>query len=189
MMVGSRTATELAVNRRIKTTRGITSVPRQVPPDELIGPEGPIDDQVRVGAFMDESNKPAAILVNFTAHPVLEMCIKHVSPDYPGEMVLDLQRRYPGAEVLFLQGACGNINPPTMDRNPANARRYAGRLAKLVDEALGDLVAVEGNELDLRWKTIKLPVRDLTGAVQAKPLETRIGAARIGNAVMAFLPG
>jgi len=189
MMVGSRTATELAVNRRIKTTRGITSVRRQVPPDELIGPEGPIDDQVRVGAFMDESNKPAAILVNFTAHPVLEMCIKHVSPDYPGEMVLDLQRRYPGAEVLFLQGACGNINPPTMDRNPANARRYAGRLAKLVDEALGDLVAVEGNELDLRWKTIKLPVRDLTGAVQAKPLETRIGAARIGNAVMVFLPG
>ncbi|MBL7044765.1 MAG: neutral/alkaline non-lysosomal ceramidase N-terminal domain-containing protein [Pirellulaceae bacterium] len=189
MMVGSRPAAGLAVNRRIKTTRGITSVRRQVPPDELIGPEGPIDDQVRVGAFMDESKKPAAILVNFTAHPVLEMCIKHVSPDYPGEMVLELQRRHPGAEVLFLQGACGNINPPTMDRSPANAQKYAGRLAKLVDEALGDLVAVEGNELNLRWKAIKLPVRDLTGELQTKPLETRIGAARIGNAVMVFLPG
>ena len=189
MMVGSRPAAGLAVNRRIKTTRGITSVRRQVPPDELIGPEGPIDDQVRVGAFIDESNKPAAILVNFTAHPVLEMCIKHVSPDYPGEMVLELQRRYPGAEVLFLQGACGNINPPTMDRSPANAQQYAGRLAKLVDEALGDLVAVEGNELALRWRAIKLPVRDLSGELQTEPLQTRVGAARIGNAVMVFLPG
>ncbi len=189
MMVGSRPATELAVNRRIKTTRGITSVRRQVPPDELIGPEGPIDDQVRVGVFIDESNKPAAILVNFTAHPVLEMCIKHVSPDYPGEMVLDLQRRHTGAEVLFLQGACGNINPPTMDRNPANAQQYARRLAGLVDEALGDLIAVEGDELALRWRTVKLPVRDLSGELQTEPLQTKIGAARIGNAVMVFLPG
>jgi hypothetical protein len=189
LMVGSRPATGLAVNRRIMTTRGIASVRRQLPPDELIGPEGPIDDQVRVGAFMDQSDKLAAILVNFTAHPVLEMCIKHVSPDYPGEMVLELQRRHPRTEVLFLQGACGNINPPTMDRSPANARQYGRRLANLVDESLTDLVAVEGNELALRWRAVKLPVRDLTGDLKAEPLETKIGAARIGNAVMVFLPG
>jgi hypothetical protein len=117
------------------------------------------------------------------------MCIKRVSPDYPGEMVLELQRRHPDTNVLFLQGACGNINPPTMDRSPANARRYASRLTKLVDEALGDLRPVENGELALQWKTIELPVRSIAGDLEAKPLETRIGAARIGNAALVFLPG
>jgi len=189
LMVGSRPAPDLSVNRRIKTTRGIASAHSQLPPDVIIGPEGPIDDRVRVAAFMDRASRPVAILVNFTAHPVLEMCIKHVSPDYPGEMVLELQRRHPDAEVLFLQGACGNINPPTMGRSPANAERYARRLAKLVDEALGDLSPVEGGEFALRWNTIELPLRSITGEIEAKPLRTRIGAARIGNAAAVFLPG
>ncbi len=189
LMVGSRPVRELSVNRRIKTTRGIAFAHGRLPPDEVIGPEGPIDDRVGVAAFVDRSGAPVAILVNFAAHPVLEMCIRHVSPDYPGEMVVELQRRHPGAEVLFLQGACGNINPPTMDRSPANAQRYAHRLAEVVDQALGDLSPVDGDELALRWKTIELPMRSLTGELESEPLRTRIGAARIGNAVAVFLPG
>ena len=189
LMVGSRPAPGISVNRRIETTRGIASVHRQLPPEVVIGPEGPVDDRVRVAAFVDRSDKPVAILVNFTMHPVLEMCIKHVSPDYPGEISLDLQRRHPGAEVLFLQGACGNINPPTTQRSAANARRYGQRLAKLVDETLDGLTPVEGDELALRWKAIRLPVRSVAGQPEACPLETRIGAARIGSAAFVFLPG
>ena len=189
LMAGSRSAPELAVNRRIKTTRGIASVRRELPPDVVIGPEGPIDEEVRVAAFADGSNRPIAILVNFTAHPVLEMCIKQVSPDYPGEMSLELQRRHPGATVLFFQGACGNINPPTGPRSADAAGEYGHKLAELVDEALGDLHAVGGDKLALSWKTLRLPARTVTGEPQAEPLETRIGAARIGDAAFVFLPG
>jgi len=189
LATGSRLAPGLAVNRRIKTTRGIASVRRKLPPDVVIGPEGPIDEEVRVCAFVDGSNQPAAILVNFTAHPVLEMCIKQVSPDYPGEMSLELQKRHPGATVLFFQGACGNINTPTVSRSAAAAGEYGHKLAAFVEEALGDLHAVGGDKLALSWKTLRLPARTITGEPQAEPLETRIGAARIGDAAFVFLPG
>jgi len=208
LMAGSRPAPGLALNRRIKTTRGIASVRRKLPPDEVIGPEGPIDEKVRVGAFVEKKgtgpicrNGPkgashkldlspfSAILVNFTAHPVLEMCIKQVSPDYPGEMCLELEKRHPGATVLFFQGACGNINTPTVSRGAASAREYGHKLAAFVEEALGSLRPIGGGELSLSWKTIRLPARTVTGEPQAEPLETRIGAARIGDAAFVFLPG
>lgn len=189
LIAGSRSAPGLAVNRRIKTTRGIASVRRQLPPDVVIGPEGPVDEQLRVAAFVDRSGEPVAVLVNFTAHPVLEMCIKQVSPDYPGEMSLELQKRHPGAVVLFFQGACGNINPPTMERSPENARQYGRKLAELVDKTFKDAKPVRGDELALRWKTIGLPARSVTGQPEAEPLKTRVGAARIGAAGFVFLPG
>jgi hypothetical protein len=189
LSTGTRVASELAVNRRIKTTRGITSVRRQVPQEQLIGPEGPIDDLVRVGALVDQSGQPLAVLVGFTSHPVIEMCIKQVSPDYPGEMSLELERRHPGCTALFLQGACGNINPPTMERSAANARRYGRRLAELVDQALAGLRPVEGDELALAWHTAELPVRNLKGELESKPLKIRIGALRIGQAAWVFVPG
>ncbi|MFH1919945.1 MAG: neutral/alkaline non-lysosomal ceramidase N-terminal domain-containing protein [Planctomycetota bacterium] len=189
LMVASGSAPELAVNRRIETTRGIASVRRELPPDVVIGPEGPIDDRVGVAAFMDRSNRPVAILVNFTSHPVLEMCIKQVSPDYPGEMCLELEKRHPGAMAFFLQGACGNINPPTMERSAANARQFGRRLAAVADEALAGLQPVEGDQLALRWATLRLPARSVTGEPEAEPFETRIGAARIGDLALVFLPG
>ncbi len=189
LMVGSRAAPGLCVNRRIRTTRGIASVNRQLPPEVVIGPEGPVDDQVRVAAFVDAAGKPFAIVVNFTAHPVMEMCIKQVSPDYPGEMIRELQRRCPGAETIFLQGACGNINPPITKRSAENCRRYGQRLAQLVHATLQKLKPSEGEGIDLRWKTVRLPQRNLKGQPEPQPLETRIGAARIGNTAFVFLPG
>jgi hypothetical protein len=43
--------------------------------------------------------------------------------------------------------------------------------------------------LALAWKTVKLPVRDLKGRLEARPMETEIGALRIGRAAWVFLPG
>ncbi|OHB82475.1 MAG: hypothetical protein A2V98_20125 [Planctomycetes bacterium RBG_16_64_12] len=189
LMVGRRPAPGLAVNRRIKTTRGIASVRGDLPPEAVIGPEGPVDEDLRVAAFLDRSGRPVAILVNFTVHPVLEMCIKQVSPDYPGEMSLELERRHPDTVAIFLQGACGNINPPTIERSAANARAYGHHLAGLVGETLDELSPVEGSQLALRWTTISLPARSVTGEPEAEPLATRIGAARIGSAAFVFLPG
>ncbi len=189
LMTGCHPAPGMTVNRRIRTTRGIASVRQQLPPEEVTGPEGPNDDWVRVAAFVDASGSPAAILVNFTAHPVLEMCIKQVSPDYPGEMCRELRQRHPGAVPLFLQGATGNINPPTMDRSADNSRQYGQRLAELVDRALENGEPVDGDELALRRKTIELPVRSVTGEPEPEPLSTSIAALRIGSAAFVFLPG
>ena len=192
LAVTSRAAPGLSVNRRIRTKRGIASVRRQLPPDVVIGPEGPVDDRVRVAAFIGQSDEPMVLLVSFTAHPVLEMCIKQVSPDYPGEMVRELERRHPGTVSIFLQGACGNVNPPTMERSAENSRQYGQRLANIVDESLSELKPLDSQQLDLRWKNVSLPRRNVHGEPESKSLDTldtRIGVARIGNAAFVFLPG
>jgi hypothetical protein len=189
LMVGSRPMSGLALNRRIKTKRGIASVRSKLPPNEVLGPEGPVDDVVRVAAFVDRSDRAAAILVSFTAHPVVEMCIKSVSPDYPGETSLEIERRHPGSVALFLQGAAGNVNPPDVSAGAARARQYGQQLAESVERVLADLVRVDDSELALRWRTINLPARSITGEPASEPLVARIGALRIGQAAFVFPPG
>jgi hypothetical protein len=189
LMAGSISAPGLSENRRIKTARGIVSHRAVRPADVVYGPEGPTDDEVRITAFFDDSGRPAAILVNTTAHPVYEMCIKQVSPDYPGEMARLLDERHPGATALFLQGAAGNINSPQVSTGAADAHRHGRQLADLVDRALGPLRPVEGSEIAIRWRTMKLPARTLEGKPQTDPLLATVGALRLGNAAFVFLPG
>jgi len=189
LLGGSITAPGLSVNRRVRTSRGITAARLTRPTDTVLGPEGPTDDQVRVLLFEAEAGQPAAVLVQATAHPVYEMCIKQVSPDYPGEMTRLLEGRHQGAAAMFFQGAAGNINSPQVSTGAADAQRHGRRLADLVDQSLAKLRPIDGDELTLRWRTIRLPARTPKGQTQAEPLLARIGAARIGEAALVFLPG
>jgi hypothetical protein len=189
LTMGSHLTSGMTLNRRIQTTKGIRSVRHPIPPDEFIGPEGPTDDMVRVAAFVDGTDKPVAMLINFTAHPVIEMCIKQMSPDYPGEMCLQLEQRHPDAMPLFLQGACGNINPPNVGTGAEDSRQYGHQLADAVDEALKNSTLADGDELLLRWRSVALPLRSDEEQPEGKSLSTRIAAAKIGNAAMVFLPG
>jgi neutral ceramidase len=189
LMVGSLLGPGLSVNRRVKTARGIVFSGAVRADDVVEGPEGPTDDRIGVAAFVDPSGRPLAVLVNATAHPVYEMCLKQVSPDYPGEMARLLDQRHPGATALFLQGADGNINSPEVSTGPAAAQRHGRQLADLVDRALGDLRPVEGSQLALRWRAIELPARSIEGKPQEEPLRATLGAARLGGAAIVFLPG
>ncbi len=189
LMVGSIPAPGLSVNRRVKTARGIVSHRAVRPTDVVHGPEGPTDDEVRVAAFVDPSGRPMAVLVNATAHPVYEMCIKQVSPDYPGEMARLLEQRHPRTTALFFQGAAGNINPPQVSTGAADAQRHGRQLADPVDRALGSLRPVQESDLAMRWRPMKLPARTIQGEPQAEPLVATLGAVRLGSAAMVFLPG
>jgi hypothetical protein len=189
LRAGAIASKGLSRNRRLLTTRGVTS-PRAVrPTDTVLGPEGPVDDQVRILAFEGEPAGPLALLVQATSHPVYEMCLKQVAPDYPGEMTRSLEERHAGIRALFFQGAAGNINPPHVSTGAADAQQHGRELADLVDRALPDLAPVTGQELALRWRTIALPARNLDGQPRSEPLAARIAALRLGQAAMVFLPG
>lgn len=178
-----------AVNRRLRTARGITVARNVLPGDVVYGPEGPVDDEVRVLALVGGDGRPLAILVQATAHAIYEMCIKQVSPDYPGEMCRLLESRRTGCRVLFLQGAAGNINPPQVSTGADDARRHAARLAEAVERALGKLKPVAGNELAVGWRTVDLPGRPGKDLAPAEPVAARIAALRLGDAALVFLPG
>ena len=189
LLAGSVSLPGLSLNRRLKTPEG-RMVRNQGPARTQAGQvEGPTDDGVHVAAFLEESGRPAAILVNATAHPVYEMCIKQVSPDYPGELVRALGEHFPGAEVLFLQGAAGNINPPQVSAGAEAAREHGRRLAEAARKLMPKLRPVPGNELSLRWRSVDLPARTVAGLPAPEPLAARIGLLQLGAAHLVFLSG
>ena len=118
------------------------------------------------------------------------MCIKQVSPDYPGEMARLLEERHPGATALFLQGAAGNINPPQVSTGAADAQRHGRQLADLVDRALGNLRS--GPRADtLRSAGARSSSRPARSKASRKRNRSRatVAAVRLGSAAMVFLPG
>jgi hypothetical protein len=88
---------------------------REVRPDGRVvighNPAGPVDRAVRVARFDRQDGRPLAILVNDACHPVVfgsdSMAI---SADYVGHTRAVVEHAT-GAVMLFVQGACGDINP------------------------------------------------------------------------------
>jgi hypothetical protein len=189
LLAGARPVPGLSIYRRIKTTEGIVLSHPPPPPEKIISAEGPVDDSVNVLAFVDGLDQYVALVVNATCHPVHEMCIPQISPDYPGEMSRLLERHYQGTVALFLNGAAGNINPPTVSGGPAEAIRHGQRLAEAVEGMLGQLRPLLGEGLKLQRRPITLPARTLTGRPAAQPLKTELAALRLGETTFLFAPG
>lgn len=74
-------------------------------------PTSPVDKSVAVVAFDTPAGEPIATLVNLAIHPVvLGPENLEYSADYPGAMMAAVERGV-GGQVMFLQGAAGDINP------------------------------------------------------------------------------
>jgi hypothetical protein len=80
----------------------------------------PVDREALVVKLTDLDGAPLATLVNFACHPVVMGCSNYLySADYVGELTR-LVKEGTGAECVFLQGACGNINP-YLDKTPVES--------------------------------------------------------------------
>jgi len=73
--------------------------------------DGLIDPEVGVIRVDDHQNNPIAILMNFSCHPVVMPVNTIISSDFPGIAVSVVETVKKGAVGIFLQGACGDINP------------------------------------------------------------------------------
>ena len=190
--VGSTTAPGLGIHRRIKTTEGIVLSHPRPADDIVVSRGGAVDDSVNVAAFRDAAGRLVAALVNATCHPVHEMCIPLVSPDYPGELCAALEEAHPGSVALFFNGAAGNINPTTVSGGADNARRHGRALAAAVERALATAApaACEPGDIRLARRLFTLATRTATGRMCGPPLPAGIAALRLGDAAaFVFLPG
>ncbi len=71
-----------------------------------------LDTEVIVLLFEAINKETNVILVNFACHPVIVQAQELVSSDYVGAMRDILRAGLKGiSDVLFIQGACGDINP------------------------------------------------------------------------------
>ena len=73
--------------------------------------DGLIDPEVGVIRVDDHHGNPIAILMNFSCHPVVMPVNTLISSDFPGAAASVVETVKKGAVGIFLQGACGDINP------------------------------------------------------------------------------
>ena len=98
-------------------------------------PTSPVDYQLGVIRVETLDGKPLATLVNFACHPVVlgpENLL--ISADYPG-VLMRLVEESIGGQCMFLQGACGDINP-FWDKTPPAEGAY--EQVEKMGKAIGD---------------------------------------------------
>jgi len=122
-----------------------------------------VDPTVEVLRMETAAGEPLALLVHYACHPVILGPKPIISADYPGALRSHLARRYPGAVILFANGACGDIDPAT------NREVWGRGTFEDVDAAGAGLAAAAGEAAD--------------GAV---PIEPPRIAVRQGSLEMAY---
>jgi neutral ceramidase len=98
-------------------------------------PTVPIDPIVQVLRVDGLDGKQIAVLANYASHPVvvgMENLTKY-SADFPGAMCAYVERAIEGQPLaIFLQGACGDINPVYLRAGASEVRRVGQELGREV---------------------------------------------------------
>src|ERR1043165_2877042 len=102
----------------------------------------PVDHRVHALQIRGSDNINIATLIHAICHPVHEMCFPHVSADFPGELCSALKRSE-GGLPMFVNGAAGDINPPTVSEGLVSSCRHGIALAETVKTSLSEAVAIE----------------------------------------------
>jgi len=108
--IGTGHEESLAFNRRFRMRDGTEQFGPGNDPDAVAGVAGPTDPRLGVIAAADEDNQPFAMIVNYSLH--IDVTGGNlISADWPAVLTEALRAVY-GKDlvVLYVQGACGNIN-------------------------------------------------------------------------------
>lgn len=152
-------------------------------------PNGPADDALEVLLVDSPDPRQGAIaaIVNFACHAtVLFHTNMHISADYPGHAVATVQRIIGHVPVLFLNGACGDVNPSWTEQTFAEAERVGAivgaeaarrllelrplgrrlqtwniRWDELTDRAVTSGVLLAAPRLRIASRTVDVPMRML----------------------------
>ena len=163
-------------NRRYWMKNGtVVTNPGKLNPD-ILRPEGDIDPQIPILAVKTEAGIELLMtsIVNHT--DTIGGC--GVSADWPGFMRRKLEPQMaPGAMLLHLIGASGNINhfdvSTDMDQTCyAEPKRIGEGYAETVSAALKDLQPVPGKKIRMTTRKVKTSPRELDPAEVAAARET-----------------
>jgi hypothetical protein len=148
----------IGINRREVTPEGTVVLGRNH--------FGRFDPEVGVVRIDHASGEPMACLMTYACHAV---CLNGDSylttADFPGFAVHALEERIPGVTGIFLNGACGNVNP----REASVGHGYASGGSFMIAERAGSALAREaagvwhkaapddGSSLAYESRTVALP--------------------------------
>jgi len=167
--LGKGEVDDISANRRVLDKKGVLHrPPERILPDEMARP-ALIDPEVLV-MRIDFSGGRHSALFSFTCHPTTVQVNPLVSADYPGVAAALVESESPGCRhALFLQGACGDINPiggsqvPDFDAVRRNGEKL-GREAVRVLDSLQAAKPARSGPLRFVTREVDLPRRELPGA-------------------------
>ncbi|NKB67962.1 MAG: hypothetical protein GKR89_12955 [Candidatus Latescibacteria bacterium] len=143
-------------------------------------PDGSVDRQVGVARLEDESGAPLATLVNAACHPVSQGSrMQRLSADFPGAM-RQVVEQLTGVPCLFIQGACGDVNPIRMEDAYEPARSLGVRLGCQAVEVWETIATEPAAGLAVWHKGIELPRYRYGSAATATALRDEL-SAQIGR--------
>lgn len=177
-----------SLQRRIPSENGILLSDAVQPISDELMERGPVDHRVNVLRFYDLSGQAISTVVHAICHPVNEMCIPEISPDYPGEMCLALESTHNQGMPIFWNGAAGDINPPTVSSGSDAAKNHGKALAEAVCNVHGK--SMPGN-ISLNFTNIEkqLSFRKGYSLINTRDAVMRINVITIGSCAIVFLPG
>lgn len=179
-----------SLQRRIPTPNGIImSDTFPVVPPELMDRE-PVDRRVRTVVFRNGEGNAIATLVHALCHPVHEMCLPHISAEFPGEMCTALEQEGGYGMPLYLNGAAGDINPPTVSAGPAFAQQHGVALADAAVTAQQNSTPIDVSEgIGFIHHETLLRVRPEANMNDEQDAMARLNVLRLGTLAFVFLPG
>jgi neutral ceramidase len=122
-------------------------------------PYGPVDPEIVLLRVEDADGKTRALLVHYAVHAVvLGPTSCKYSADYPGVVQSTVEQAIPGAQVMFVQGGAGDINPLFQGRSGREADDFA------VMDTIGQLLAAEVVRVNARVT----PLAPVTGPIAVK---------------------
>ncbi|MBM3278878.1 MAG: neutral/alkaline non-lysosomal ceramidase N-terminal domain-containing protein [Candidatus Handelsmanbacteria bacterium] len=123
-----RGAVDLSFNRRLlKPDGSVEMIWGQN--RERRRPFGPADPEVGVVRVDGLEGQPVALFCHYACHPVvLGPENRWLTADFPGYACAYLERQFPGALALFLQGGCGDLDPYVDVQNDFDPAREQGEV-------------------------------------------------------------
>lgn len=119
-------------------------------------PSWGIDDVLSVLLFdaPDPREGPIASIVNFACHAtVMFHTNMEISADYPGYAVATVKKVLGDAPVLFLNGACGDVNPSWIEQRFSEAERVGSIIGSEAARRLQELrpLGLQQKTWNIRW--------------------------------------
>lgn len=187
--IGSTDLQNYSLQRRIPTKSGMVISDSLQPISQELLKRGPVDRRIHAMWFSSGDNSLITTLVHAVCHPVHEMCLPHISPDFPGELCAALDTYYGKGMSLFLNGAAGDINPTTVGCGAEYARKYALAIAEAVGKASYKKHIIETHPFIFSHREVVLQSRSFNNMPDQQECIARLRGIRIGSMAIIFLPG
>ena len=153
-------------------------------------PDWPIDSSLHLLLLDDPDplQPPIAALINFSCHAtVLYHTNLLISADYAGYAVRTVEQLFPGLGGVFLNGACGNVNPAWIKQEFAEAERVGTIVGAAAARLIGELRPLGPGQRghNIRWSEhIEKPV---TAGELIEDVRLRVASRRVELPAKSFL--